>query len=103
MTIALVLSKPLKQDDYDILVVEHKDRLSRFATNYMDVLLSRLGIRLEIVNIVDNRRSGIDDRLGCHYNVVCSTSLWTTQGKAQNPNHYCHIASGSRKLNNVKI
>jgi putative resolvase len=40
----------LQQDDYDILLVEHKDRLARFGTNYLDVLLLRLGIKLEIVN-----------------------------------------------------
>ena len=50
------LEKLLKLSDYDILIVEHKDRLCRFGTNYMDLLLSRLGIRLEIVNITDNRR-----------------------------------------------
>lgn len=50
------LEKLLKQDDFDVLVVEHKDRLSRFGTNYMDLLLSRLGIRLEIVNMADNSR-----------------------------------------------
>lgn len=50
------LEKLLKQDDYDVLIVEHKDRLCRFGTNYMDVLLSRLGIKLEIVNLADNGR-----------------------------------------------
>ncbi|MBA3920751.1 MAG: IS607 family transposase [Nostocaceae cyanobacterium] len=46
----------LKLSDYDILIVEHKDRLCRFGTNYMELLLSRLGVKLEIVNIVDNQR-----------------------------------------------
>lgn len=50
------LEKLLKQDDFEVLVVEHKDRLSRFGTNYMDLLLYRLGIRLEIVNMADNGR-----------------------------------------------
>lgn len=50
------LEKLLTLDDYDILIVEHKDRLCRFGTNYMDLLLSRLGIKLEIVNMADNGR-----------------------------------------------
>ncbi len=50
------LEKLLTLDDYDILIVEHKDRLCRFGSNYMDLLLSRLGIRLEIVNMADNNR-----------------------------------------------
>lgn len=46
----------LQSSDYDILVVEHKDRLARFGTNYLDVLLSRCGVRLEIVNLAENGR-----------------------------------------------
>jgi putative resolvase len=44
----------LQQGDYDILLVEHKDRLARFGTNYLSVLLFRLGIKLEIVNLAEN-------------------------------------------------
>ena len=40
--------------EYDILLVEHKDRLARFGTNYLDVLLLRLGVKLEIVNLAEN-------------------------------------------------
>jgi putative resolvase len=44
----------LQQNDYDILLVEHKDRLARFGTNYLSVLLFRLGVKLEIVNLAEN-------------------------------------------------
>lgn len=44
----------LKEDDYNILLVEHRDRLARFNTNYLDLLLSRLKVKLEIVNLADN-------------------------------------------------
>ncbi len=50
------LEKLLKQDDYQFLVVEHKDRLGRFGTHYIDVLLTRCGVTLEIVNLADNGR-----------------------------------------------
>ncbi|MBR8839168.1 MAG: IS607 family transposase [Stigonema ocellatum SAG 48.90 = DSM 106950] len=50
------LEKLLTLDDYNILVVSHKDRLCRFGSNYIELLLSRLGIRLEIVNMTDNGR-----------------------------------------------
>ena len=46
----------LKSSDYDILIVEHKDRLARFGTHYLDVLLARCGVHLEIVNLADNGR-----------------------------------------------
>lgn len=49
-----LLETLLQQDDYDILLVEHKDRLARFGTNYVSVLLLRLGVKLEIVNLAEN-------------------------------------------------
>lgn len=50
------LEKLLLKDNYDILLVEHKDRLGRFGTHYIDILLKRLNISLEIVNLADNGR-----------------------------------------------
>ena len=46
----------MSQDDYDILLVEHRDRLARVGTHYLDLLLSRLDVKLEIVNLADNGR-----------------------------------------------
>lgn len=50
------LEKLLKKPDYQYLIVEHKDRLGRFGTNYIDVLLERCGVKLEIVNLAENGR-----------------------------------------------
>ncbi|MCC5664785.1 IS607 family transposase [Nostoc sp. CHAB 5784] len=50
------LEKLFLKDDYDILLVEHKDRLGRFGTHYIDILLKRLGVNLEVVNLSDNGR-----------------------------------------------
>lgn len=50
------LEKLLKQEDYQFLIVEHKDRLGRFGTHYIDVLLARCGVTLEIVNLAENGR-----------------------------------------------
>ena len=36
------------------VVVEHKDRLARFGTNYLKILLEKTGKKLEIVNEADN-------------------------------------------------
>lgn len=47
------LESLLRSSDYDILIVEHNDRLARFGTHYLDVLLSRCGVKLEIVNLAD--------------------------------------------------
>ncbi|MDJ0531257.1 MAG: IS607 family transposase [Xenococcaceae cyanobacterium MO_207.B15] len=48
------LAKILVDDNYNILIVEHKDRLARFGTNYLKILLEKTGKKLEIVNEADN-------------------------------------------------
>lgn len=37
------LAKILVDDNYNILIVEHKDRLARFGTNYLSLLLEKTG------------------------------------------------------------
>jgi len=53
------LENLLTKEDYNILLVEHKDRLARFGTHYLDVLLSRCDIDLEIVNQADNSQDDL--------------------------------------------
>ncbi len=48
------LAKILTAKNYNILLVEHKDRLARFGINYMRILLEQTGRTLEIVNEADN-------------------------------------------------
>ena len=53
------LEKLLQDPDWNILVVEHKDRLTRFGFNYLDTLLPLLGKRIEVVNLADNTKSDL--------------------------------------------
>jgi putative resolvase len=46
--------KILADPSFTIMVVEHKDRATRFGFNYLDTLLSRQGRRIEVVNLADN-------------------------------------------------
>lgn len=50
------LAQILVDDNYNILIVEHKDRLARFGTNYLSLLLEKTGKKLEIVNLADNSK-----------------------------------------------
>ncbi|MDR9896220.1 recombinase family protein [Aetokthonos hydrillicola Thurmond2011] len=50
------LNNLLEADDYDVLLVEDKDRLARFGIGCISILLNRLNIKLEIVNQTDNGR-----------------------------------------------
>ena len=46
------LEKVFLADNWDLLIVEHKDRLARFGTNYISLLLKKQGKTLEIINHV---------------------------------------------------
>lgn len=45
------LIKLLNEDNYSLIVVEHKDRLTRIGFNYIQVLLSKQGKSIEVVNL----------------------------------------------------
>lgn len=46
----LQLEKLLNKRDYDIILVEHKDRFSRFGVNYIEQLLNQTNRKLYIIN-----------------------------------------------------
>ena len=46
-------------DTFSILLVEHKDRLTRFGFNYIDIMLKTHNKRLEVINLVDNDREDL--------------------------------------------
>jgi putative resolvase len=45
----------LTKDDYSLIVVEHKDRLTRVGFNYIKVLLNQLNKDIEVVNLAVER------------------------------------------------
>ena len=47
------LQKLLNEQDFTLLVIEHKDRLTRLGFNYIETLLNKVGIQIEVVNNVD--------------------------------------------------
>lgn len=49
-----LLSDALQDENYNIFVAEHRDRVTRFSLNYIKLLLEATGKRLEIVNDADN-------------------------------------------------
>lgn len=48
------LTEPYK-DDYSLIIVEHKDRLSRVIFNYLKVLLNKQEKDKEVVNLATER------------------------------------------------
>lgn len=49
----------LQDKNYSILIVEHKDRLTRFGFNYIETLFKSLGKSIEVINLSDNNKEDI--------------------------------------------
>ena len=46
-------------NEFKILLVEHKDRLTRFGFNYIDILLKSHNKKIEVINLVDNNKEDL--------------------------------------------
>ena len=57
------LSKILSSDGYDVIVVEHKDRLTRFGFNYIKDLLEKDNKRIDVVNTAKNDNENLMEDL----------------------------------------
>jgi predicted site-specific integrase-resolvase len=57
------LLKLLQEPDWSILLVEHKDRLTRFAFSLIETLLVAQGRRVEVVNQAEDDRADLVDDL----------------------------------------
>jgi len=53
------LNTLLKSMNFDIMVVEHKDRLTRFGFNYINTLFNYMNKKIEVVNNVDNDKEDL--------------------------------------------
>ena len=53
------LKKLLESDNWGIIVVEHKDRLTRFGFNYIEILLNKEGRKIEVVNMAEDEKSDL--------------------------------------------
>ena len=52
-----LLEKELNK--FEILLVEHKDRLTIFGFNYIDILLKSHNKKIEVINLVDNDKKDL--------------------------------------------
>jgi predicted site-specific integrase-resolvase len=53
------LLKLFDKEDWGTLIVEHKDRLTRFGYNYIEKLLEKTGRRIEVVNIAESNKEDL--------------------------------------------
>lgn len=54
-----VLNKILQRTDWDILLVENKDRLTRFGFNYIKTLLEQQGKKIIVINDSDDNKEDL--------------------------------------------
>ena len=54
-------------NEYDILLVEHKDRLTRFGFNYIATLLKSMNKRVEVANATEENSNLIEDIISIVY------------------------------------
>lgn len=53
------LNRLLESDSWGVLIVEHKDRLTRFGFNYIETLINKEGRKIEVVNIAEDEKSDL--------------------------------------------
>jgi len=53
------LKKLLESEDWGTVIVEHKDRLTRFGFNYIEILLNKEGREIEVINLAEDEKSDL--------------------------------------------
>ena len=54
-----ILNKILNDDSWDILLIENKDRLTRFGFNYIEQLCSKMRKKILVINTSDNDKEDL--------------------------------------------
>jgi len=68
------LNQLLSDKTFNVLVVEHKDRLTRFGAKYIEILLTETDRKLEVVNgVPDDKEDLMTDESECYYIILCKT------------------------------
>jgi predicted site-specific integrase-resolvase len=53
------LLKLLEKDNYSKIIIEHKDRLTRFGFNFLETLLKKEGKTIEVVNLAKDKETDL--------------------------------------------
>ena len=67
------LESLLKDDSWSILVIEHKDRLTRFGYHYLELLVESQGRRIEVINKTNSDdKSNVNDLIEDLVSIITS-------------------------------
>lgn len=65
------LNQLLSDKNYNRIIVEHKDRLTRFGFNYIQILFNQLGKEIEVVNETKNDKEDLIQDFGAIITSFC--------------------------------
>lgn len=88
------LTSILSDNKYNILIVEHKDRLARFGTNYMRILLEQTERKLEIVNEADNGHDELMQDLAAIITLFCARLYRLRRAKRKTESLIAELSNG---------
>ena len=92
------LEKLLLEKDYGVLLVEHRDRLTRFGFHYLELLLHEQGKRVEVVNEADTPRADlIEDFVEVIYSFAAR--LYGLRGKRKARKIVSELVDEAREAN----
>lgn len=66
------LEKLLADTSIKVIIVEHKDRLARFGTNYIETLLAAQGRKIEVVSDADDDKKELMDDFAAVITSFCA-------------------------------
>jgi predicted site-specific integrase-resolvase len=75
----------LKDTSVTLMVVEHRDRLTRYGFHSLETFFETQGRKIEVVNMAEN------DKEDLIADLVHGTALWATAGQTQNGTHCAGI------------
>ena len=75
------LNKLFIDKNYNTLIVEHKDRLTRFGFNYINILFNELGKHIEVVNETDNDKNDLMQDMISMVTSMCARYYGLRKGK----------------------
>lgn len=75
------LQQLFKDKNWTILIIEHKDRLTRFGYNYLQMLADEQGRKIEIINNTENKEEDIIQDFVSIITSFCSKIYGQRRGK----------------------
>lgn len=91
------LGRILVDPNYNVLVVEHKDRLARFGTNYIEILLKEINKKLEIVNQSEDKQDELMEDLIAIITSFCSRIYGLRRSKRKTEKIIAELKSNGQK------